>query len=98
LWPPSGRRGFAALPLPDVDGALAELAYADDVLKLGGVVLFSIANAVYLGDARFEPLFEELERVRSFSFIRRTWREVPRARQYIRQPWNCGPAARALSG
>jgi predicted TIM-barrel fold metal-dependent hydrolase len=24
--------GFAALPLPDVDGALAELAYADDVL------------------------------------------------------------------
>lgn len=52
---------FAALPLPDVDGALAVLAYADDVLKLDGVVLFSNANGVYLGDARFEPLFEELE-------------------------------------
>jgi 6-methylsalicylate decarboxylase len=44
--------GFAALPLPDVDGALAELAYADDVLNLDGVVLFSNANGVYLGDDR----------------------------------------------
>src|SRR4029077_19706940 len=33
--------GFAALPLPDVDGALEELAYAFDTLKLDGVVLFS---------------------------------------------------------
>ena len=40
-WP---RRfgSFAALPLPDVDGALEELAYADDILKLDGAVLFSI--------------------------------------------------------
>jgi hypothetical protein len=29
--------GFAALPLPDVDGAIDELAYALDVLKLDGV-------------------------------------------------------------
>src|SRR5690348_17251051 len=35
--------GFAALPLPDVDGALEELSYAIDVLKLDGVVLFSNA-------------------------------------------------------
>jgi predicted TIM-barrel fold metal-dependent hydrolase len=39
--------GFAALPLPDVDGALAELAYADDVLNLDGVVVFS--NGAPLG-------------------------------------------------
>jgi 6-methylsalicylate decarboxylase len=39
--------GFAALPLPDVDGALNELAYSLDVLKLDGVVLFSNANGVY---------------------------------------------------
>ncbi len=32
---------FAALPLPDVDGALEELSYALDVLKLDGVLLFS---------------------------------------------------------
>jgi 6-methylsalicylate decarboxylase len=54
--------GFAALPLPDVDGALDELAYALDVLKLDGVVVFSNSNGVYLGDKRFEPVFEELER------------------------------------
>ena len=53
--------GFAALPLPDVDGALEELDYALDVLSLDGVVLFSNSNGVYLGDARFEPVFAELE-------------------------------------
>lgn len=64
--------GFAALPLPDVDGALNELAYALDVLKLDGAVLFSNANGVYLGDQRFEPLFEELERRRAVVFVHPT--------------------------
>src|ERR1700681_2195020 len=64
--------GSAALPLPDVDGALNELAYAFDVLKLDGVVLFSNANGVYLGDRRFEPLFEELERRRAVVFVHPT--------------------------
>jgi aminocarboxymuconate-semialdehyde decarboxylase len=73
--------GFAALPLPDVDGALAELAYADDVLKLDGVVLFSNSNGVYLGDARFEPLFEELERRRSVVFVHPTASPDPAAHQ-----------------
>jgi aminocarboxymuconate-semialdehyde decarboxylase len=52
--------GFACLPLPDVDGALAELAYAFDDLRLDGVVLFSNARGIYLGDSRFTPLFEDL--------------------------------------
>jgi 6-methylsalicylate decarboxylase len=73
--------GFAALPLPDVDGALAELAYADDVLKLDGVILFSNMNGVYLGDARFEPLFEELERRRSVVFVHPTASPDPAAHQ-----------------
>src|SRR5260221_2280436 len=69
---PTRLGGFAALPLPDVDGALAELAYALDELKLDGVVLFSDANGVYLGDARFEPVFAELERRGAVLFVHPT--------------------------
>jgi aminocarboxymuconate-semialdehyde decarboxylase len=73
--------GFAALPLPDVDGALNELAYALDVLKLDGVVLFSNANGVYLGDKRFEPVFEELERRSVVVFVHPTASPDPAAHQ-----------------
>ncbi len=60
---------FACLPLPDVDGALAELAYALDDLRLDGVVLFSNARGIYLGDPRFTPLFDELQRRRAVVFV-----------------------------
>src|ERR1700679_189306 len=52
--------GFACLPLPDVEGSLAELRHALDVLHLDGVVLFSNALGVYLGDRRLDPLFDQL--------------------------------------
>ena len=61
--------GFACVPLPDVDGALAELAYALDTLDLDGVVLFSNARGVYLGDRSLSPLFEELQRRRAVVFV-----------------------------
>ncbi|MGD0068033.1 MAG: amidohydrolase family protein [Streptosporangiaceae bacterium] len=61
--------GFACLPLPDVDSALAELAYALDDLRLDGVVLFSNARGSYLGDPRFAPLFDELQRRRAVVFV-----------------------------
>jgi aminocarboxymuconate-semialdehyde decarboxylase len=63
---------FACLPLPDVDGSFAELAYALDVLRLDGVVLFSNARGVYLGDARFDAIFDELERRRAVVFVHPT--------------------------
>jgi len=66
---PSRLGGFACLPLPDVDGALEELRYALDELKLDGVIVFSNSRGIYLGDARFAPLFEELERRRAVVFI-----------------------------
>src|SRR5258706_10053908 len=64
--------GFAAVPLPDVDGALRALEYGLDVLRLDGVVLFSNAGGIYLGDARFSALFEELERRSAVVFVHPT--------------------------
>jgi 6-methylsalicylate decarboxylase len=61
--------GFACLPLPDADGALAELAYALDDLHLDGVVLFSNACGTYLGDPQFTPLFDELQRRAAVVFL-----------------------------
>lgn len=58
-----GRFGlFACLPLPDVDGALAEIKYAFDSLDVDGVILKTHTRGVYLGDPRLEPLFAELDR------------------------------------
>jgi 6-methylsalicylate decarboxylase len=64
--------GYAALPLPDVDGALKALEYGLDALKLDGVVLFSNARGIYLGDQRFRPLFDELERRKAVVFVHPT--------------------------
>src|SRR6202165_6093805 len=60
---------FAALPLPDVDGALEELSYALDVLALDGVPLFSNVQGIYLGDPRLEPVFTELDRRAATVFV-----------------------------
>jgi predicted TIM-barrel fold metal-dependent hydrolase len=72
--------GFAALPLPDVDGALRELEYSLDVLKLDGVVLFSNARGIYPGDARFRPLFDELQRRGAVVFVHPSSSPDPAAR------------------
>jgi predicted TIM-barrel fold metal-dependent hydrolase len=63
---------FASLPLPDVDGALKELEYAFDVLKVDGVVLETNHHGVYLGDAKLEPLYAELNKRRGVIFIHPT--------------------------
>lgn len=63
---------FAVLPLPDVDGALEEAAYALDTLRLDGVVLLANHGGRYLGDPRFDPLFDELDRRRAVVFIHPT--------------------------
>ncbi|WP_043833639.1 amidohydrolase family protein [Muricoccus aerilatus] len=58
-----GRFGsFAAVPLPDVDGALAEAVYALDTLKADGLLLFTSYGNTWLGDEKLHPLYEELNR------------------------------------
>jgi 6-methylsalicylate decarboxylase len=71
--------GFACVPLPDVDGTLEELAYALDVLKLDGVILFSNSRGVYLGDDRLRPVFDELERRKAVVFVHPTVSPDPAA-------------------
>ncbi|WP_410597290.1 amidohydrolase family protein [Amycolatopsis sp. lyj-23] len=63
---------FASLPLPDVDGALAELAYAVDELGCDGVTIETNAGGRYLGDPSFGPLWTELERRRTPVFVHPT--------------------------
>lgn len=59
-----GRFGsFAMLPMQSADDALAELAYALDVLKADGIgLLTSYGNNKWLGHPDFAPVMDELNR------------------------------------
>ena len=74
---PSRFGSFAALPLPDVDGALEEVAYALDVLKLDGIGLFSNQGGRYLGDPVFDEVFAELNRRQAVIFVHPAHCEAP---------------------
>ena len=63
---------FAAMPLPDVDATLAEIAYAYDVLKVDGVGLLTSYGDVWLGSPMFRPVMEELERRRAVVHVHPT--------------------------
>ncbi len=63
---------FASLPLPDVDGALTELAHALDTLGSDGVALETNAHGMYLGDPALEPLWQELSQRRAIVFVHPT--------------------------
>lgn len=68
-----GRFGhLAALPLPDIEGALIEAAHALDVLQADGVAIQSNHHGTYPGDPRFEPLWEELDRRSAVVFVHPT--------------------------
>lgn len=65
-----GRFGaFAVLPLPDVAGALDEVDYALDVLKLDGIGLLASYGEQFLGDDKFDPLLERLNAREAVVFV-----------------------------
>jgi 6-methylsalicylate decarboxylase len=71
--------GFAILPLPDLDGSLAELEYSLDELGLDGICLMSNAGGRYLGDPSFGELFGELQRRAAVVFVHPTASPDPAA-------------------
>jgi predicted TIM-barrel fold metal-dependent hydrolase len=60
---------FAAVPLDSPDGALTEIAYALDELRLNGVHLPSNASGQHFGQPFFEPILAELSRRRVPVFV-----------------------------
>lgn len=69
----AGRPGrflaFAALPLPHVDAALRELAYALDELGMVGAAVTTTVRGRTLADPLFHPLYEELDRRGSVLYV-----------------------------
>ena len=65
-----GRFGlFASLPMNDVEGTLAEIAYALDVLKADGVGIATEYGEAWLGDPKFEPIFQELHNRKAVVYV-----------------------------
>ncbi len=62
-------RGFAAVPLPFVAGAVEEVGRALDRIGLDGVGLFASYGERYLGDPAFDPLMIELDRRAALVFV-----------------------------
>jgi predicted TIM-barrel fold metal-dependent hydrolase len=63
---------FATLPLTDVEAGLTEISYALDTLHADGIGLLSNYAGIYLGDARFDPIFAELDHRAAVVFIHPT--------------------------
>jgi 6-methylsalicylate decarboxylase len=67
------RIGFLAiLPMPDIEASLREIEYALDTLGADGIVFMSNYAGEYIGNPKFWPVFEELNRRRSVVLIHPT--------------------------
>ena len=63
---------FAAMPLPDVDATLKEIAYAYDQIHADGIGFMTSFGDTWLGNAAYKPVFEELNRRNAVVFVHPT--------------------------
>lgn len=63
---------LASLPLPDIEGALAEIAHSFDVLHADGVSFKTNAHGLYLGDPKMEPVLDALNERRALVVLHPT--------------------------
>jgi 6-methylsalicylate decarboxylase len=65
-----GRFGlFAALSMLDIDNTLHEIEYVFDTLKVDGVGLQTSYGDKWLGDADYQPVFDELNRRKAVVYV-----------------------------
>ena len=60
---------YAILPVPDVEGSLAEIARAFDTLHCDGAIIVSNYGGRHLGDPAFAPVLAELNRRRAVVYV-----------------------------
>ncbi|KAJ5219254.1 uncharacterized protein N7498_001353 [Penicillium cinerascens] len=63
---------FASLPLPDVEGSLAEIDYALDHLGAVGFQILTNSHGIYPGDPRFSRVFDKLSERETIVFFHPT--------------------------
>lgn len=61
--------GMGAVPLQDIDRAIAELRHVIETLGFAGVEIGSNVNGVPIGDPRFDPFFEACEALDAAVFV-----------------------------
>src|ERR1700738_2903373 len=76
---PSRFGAVATLPGQDADGAVAEIVYALDILKMDGVSTSTSISDIYLGEPQFDPWFEELNRRGATLFVHPTFTKATQA-------------------